>query len=191
RRAALVAFGGVEQAKEDCRASWGGRFLEVLAQDVRYGLRGLGRSPGFTAAVVVTLGLGIGANTAVFSLVNGVLLKPLPYGRGEQVVVLRQEDARSATGNLGFSPLEIRDYREMTKSFDGLVEYHSMDFTLLGGGEARRVRTGVVSAAFFDVLEVEPFLGRTFRARDEAPGADAVLLMSYAHSRPTGSDTCI
>jgi putative ABC transport system permease protein len=191
RRAALVSFGGVEQAKEGCRESWAGRFLEVLGQDVRYGLRGLRRSPGFTAAVVLTLGLGIGANTAVFSLINGVLLKPLPYARGDQVVVLRQPDARSGNTDLGFSPLEVRDFREMTRAFDGLVEYHSMDFTLLGDGEAMRVRTGVVSANFFDVLEVRPLLGRTFRADDETPSAEAVLLLSHDYWRTLGSDPAI
>jgi hypothetical protein len=142
RRAALVSFGGVDQAKEDCRESWAGRFLEVLGQDVRYGLRGLRRSPGFTAAVVVTLGLGIGANTAVFSLVNGVLLKPLPYARGEQLVVVRQPDTHAGQPDLGFSPLEVKDYRSMAQTLDGFVEYHSMVFTLLGGGDPRRVRGG-------------------------------------------------
>ncbi|HUG52601.1 MAG TPA: ABC transporter permease, partial [Vicinamibacteria bacterium] len=188
RRAALVSFGGLDQAKEGCRDSWTGRFLEVLGQDVRYGLRGLRRSPGFTAAVVLTLGLGIGANTAVFSLINGVLLKPLPYARGHQVVVLRQPDARSGSLDLGFSPLEVRDLREMTRAFDGLVEYHSMDFTLLGGGEAMRVRTGVVSASFFDVLEVRPLMGRTFRADDETEGAEPVLVLSHDYWRTLGSD---
>ena len=155
RRAALVSFGGLDQAKEDCRESWAGRFLEVLGQDVRYGLRGLRRSPGFTAAVVLTLGLGIGANTAVFSLVNGVLLKPLPYARGEQLVVVRQPDAHAGQPDLGFSPLEVKDYRNMARTLDGFVEYHSMDFTLLGSGDPRRVRAGVVSWNFFDVLEVQ------------------------------------
>ena len=145
RRAALVSFGGLDQAKEDCRESWAGRFLEVLGQDVRYGLRGLRRSPGFTAAVVLTLGLGIGANTAVFSLVNGVLLKPLPYARGEQLVVVRQPDTHAGQPDLGFSPLEVKDYRSMAPTLDGFVEYHSMDFTLLGSGEpAARARGGRV-----------------------------------------------
>jgi predicted permease len=188
RRAALVRFGGMEQAKERCRESWAGRFLEELGQDVRYGLRGLRRSPGFTAAVALTLGLGIGANTAVFSLVNGVLLKPLPYTRGDQVVVLRQPDTRSATPDLGFSVQEVRDYREMSRSFDSVVEYHSMDFTLLGGGDARRVTAGVVSANFFDVLEVAPLLGRNFRASDEEHGADAVLILSNDYWRTLGGD---
>ena len=191
RRAALVTFGGVDQAKEDCRESWAGRFLEVLGQDVRYGLRGLRRSPGFTAAVVVTLGLGIGANTAVFSLVNGVLLKPLPYARGEQLVVVRQPDTDAGQPDLGFSPLEVKDYRSMARTLDGFVEYHSMDFTLLGGGDPRRVRAGVVSWNFFDVLEVRPALGRSFRADDETEGADAVLILSHEYWRALGGDVSI
>jgi putative ABC transport system permease protein len=191
RRAALVSFGGLDQAKEDCRESWAGRFLEVLGQDVRYGLRGLRRSPGFTAAVVLTLGLGIGANTAVFSLVNGVLLKPLPYARGEQLVVVRQPDAHAGQPDLGFSPLEVKDYRTMAGTLDGFVEYHSMDFTLLGGGDPRRVRAGVVSWNFFDVLEVKPVLGRGFRADDETEGADAVLILSHEYWRELGGDASI
>ena len=191
RRAALVSFGGVDQAKEDCRESWAGRFLEVLGQDVRYGLRGLRRSPGFTAAVVVTLGLGIGANTAVFSLVNGVLLKPLPYARGEQLVVVRQPDTHAGQPDLGFSPLEVKDYRSMARTLDGFVEYHSMDFTLLGGGDPRRVRAGVVSWNFFDVLEVRPVLGRSFRSDDEMEGADAVLILSHEYWRELGGDASI
>ena len=81
-RAAVLAFGGVEGVKEECRESWGVRLLETLAQDFKYGARSLRRNPGFTAVVVLTLGLGIGANTAVFSVVRGVLLRPLPYARG-------------------------------------------------------------------------------------------------------------
>ena len=191
RRAALLSFGGEDQAKEDCRESWAGRFLEVLGQDVRYGLRGLRRSPGFTAAVVLTLGLGIGANTAVFSLVNGVLLKPLPYARGEQLVVVRQPDAHAGQPDLRFSPLEVKDYRTMARTLDGFVEYHSMDFTLLGGGDPRRVRAGVVSWNFFDVLEVRPVLGRSFRSDDEREGADAVLILSHEYWRELGGDASI
>ena len=188
RRAALLRLGGLEPSKEACRQSWPGRLWEDLGQDVRYGLRGLRRSPGFTAAVALTLGLGIGANTAVFSLVNGVLLKPLPYARGDQLVVLRQPDAHAGAADLGFSVPEVRDYRELSRAFDSVVEYHSMDFTLLGGGDARRVRTGVVSWNFFDVLEVKPLLGRSFRADDEQPGADAVLVLSNDYWRALGGD---
>jgi predicted permease len=179
RRQARRSFGGVEQVKEECRDAWGVRFLETLAQDLRYGARGLRRNPGFAAVVVLTLGLGIGANTAVFSVVRGALLKPLPYERGEQVVVVRQGTGSAAGQELGFSVKDVEDYRDLTRSLDGLVEYHSMNFMLLGGPEPQRVRTGVVSAGFFEILEVAPLLGRTFQPGEDAPGADPLLVLSH------------
>ena len=188
RRQALVALGGLEATKEDCRESWGVRTLETLAQDVRYGLRGLRRNPGYTAAVLLTLALGIGANTAVFSVVNAVLLRPLPYKRGDQVVLLRQPERVSGSADIGFSVPEVRDYREQTRTLDSVVEYHSMNFTLFGGTEPRRVRTGVVSANFFDVLEVTPILGRTFRPGEDEIGAEPVLVMSHEFWRSFGGD---
>jgi len=188
RRLALVDFGGVEAIKEDCRESWGTRALETLVQDVRYGLRNLRRNPGYAAAVLVTLALGIGANTAVFSVVNAVLMKPLPYARGDQIVVLRQPERASRTEDLGFAVQEVKDYRDQTKTLDSVVEYHSMIFTLFGGADPQRVRTGVVSANFFDVLETKPLLGRTFRAGEDAIGADPVLVLSHEFWRKTGSD---
>jgi putative ABC transport system permease protein len=191
RRAALLQFGGVEQVKEDVRDSWGVRALETLLQDVRYGLRNLRRSPGYTAAVLATLALGIGANTAVFSVVNAVLLKPLPYKRGDQVVVLRQPERVSASEDLGFSVQEVKDYREQTRTLDSVVEYHSMNFTLFGGSEPRRVRTGVVSANFFDVLEVAPVLGRAFRPGEDELGAEPVLVLSHEFWRSLGGDPSI
>src|SRR5260221_24069 len=164
RRTALLTFGGMDGVKEECRDTRGVRFLETLFQDLRYGARSLRKNPGFSAVVVLTLALGIGANTAVFSVVRGVLLRPLPYAQGEQLVALRQPDAKVGIEDIGFSVKEVQDYREQARSLDGLVEYHSMNFTLLGGQEPQRVQTGVVSAAFFDVLGVKPLLGRTFRA---------------------------
>ncbi|PYQ18782.1 MAG: hypothetical protein DMF79_14135 [Acidobacteria bacterium] len=180
-RAALVSFGGVDRVKEECRDSWGARFLETLAQDVRYGARNLRRNPGFTAVVVLTLGLGIGANTAVFSVVRGVLLRPLPYERGHEVVALRQAAPRAGIDDLGFSVKEVQDYREQSRTLEDVVEYHSMNFTLLGGIEPQRVRTGVVSARFFDLLGVKPLLGRTFRDGEDAIGAEPILVLSHAY----------
>jgi predicted permease len=188
RRVALIELGGLEPTREDCREAWGVRALETLVQDVRYGLRGLRRHPGYTAAVLVTLALGIGANTAVFSVVNAVLLKPLPYKRGEQVVLLRQPERTSASDDLGFSVAEVRDLRDQTRTLDSVVEYHSMNFTLFGGKEPRRVRSGVVSANFFDVLEVTPLLGRTFRAGEDEVGAEPVLVLSHGFWRSLGGD---
>ncbi len=188
RRAAVLAFGGLDGVKEECRDSWGARNAEMLAQDVAYGLRNLRRSPGYAAAVLATLALGIGANTAIFSVVNAVLLKPLPYERGDQVVVLRQPERSSGAADLGFSVQEVKDYREQTRSFDSIVEYHSMNFTLFGGAEPQRVRAGVVSASFFDVLQVQPLLGRSFRPGEDAMGAEAVLLLSHDYWRSLGGD---
>ena len=181
RRRAVLSFGGIDRVKEECRESWGVRFLETLAQDLRYGARNLRRNPGFTAVVALTLGLGIGANTAVFSVVRGVLLRPLPYARGQEVVALHQPAAKAGIQDLGFSVKEVQDYGALTPSLENVVEYHSMNFTLLGGPEPQRVRTGVVSAAFFRVLGVEPILGRTFRDGEDALGAEALLVLSHSY----------
>jgi putative ABC transport system permease protein len=179
RRAAAVSFGGLEPKKEDVRDSWGMRWLEGLGHDLRFGLRNLARHPGYTLVVVATLALGIGANASVFSVVRGVLLRPLPYERGEQVVLLRQSDPRAGIADIGFSVAEVEDYRLQNATLDSVVEYHSMNFTLLGGSEPQRVRTGVVSADFFRVLEVKPLLGRTFRPEEDAHDAEPVLVLSY------------
>jgi putative ABC transport system permease protein len=181
RRRAALSFGGVDRVKEECRESWGVRFLETLAQDLRYGARSLRRNPGFTAVVALTLGLGIGANTAVFSVVRGVLLRPLPYARGQEVVALHQPATQAGIQDLGFSVKEVRDYGALTPSLEDVVEYHSMNFTLLGGPEPQRVRTGVVSARFFRVLGVEPILGRTFRDGEDALGAEPLLVLSHSY----------
>ena len=157
--------------------------LETLIRDVRYGLRSLLRSPGYALMVVLTLGLGIGANTAIFSLVNGVLLRPLPYADGHALVLARQQAQRAGSANIPFSVKEIGDYREQLATLDGFVEYHGMSFTLLNRGEPDRVLTGVVSANFFDVLGVQPLYGRTFRDGDDDLGAEAVLVLSYPYWR--------
>ena len=155
--------------------------LETLIRDLRYGLRSLMRSPGYALMVVLTLGLGIGANTAIFSLVDGVLLRPLPYADGHELVLARQQAPRAGTANIPFSVKEISDYRAQLATLDGFVEYHGMSFTLLDRGEPDRVLTGVVSANFFDVLGVQPLHGRTFRGGDDDLGAEAVLVLSYPY----------
>jgi putative ABC transport system permease protein len=180
RRAARLELGGVEQVKEQVRDVRAGAWMETVLQDLRYGVRVLRHNPGFSLLVVLTLALGIGANTAIFSVVYGVLLRPLPYAHGGQLVVLHQR-ARALSGDIQFSYKELVDYREQTKTLDAVVEYHSMDFLLLGDDSAERVKTAVVSANFFDVLGVKPLLGRTFLASDESQNADAVLVLSYQY----------
>jgi putative ABC transport system permease protein len=153
------------------------RRLAQLVRDVRSGTRSLAKSPGFTLAIILTLGLGIGATTAIFSVIDAVLLKPLPYTNGARLVRLVQPGAE--TDNVGFSPLEVADLRAQTRALDAVVEYHGMQFTLLGGAEAQRVATGVVSWNFFDTFGVKPLLGRTFEESDENASAEPVLVLSY------------
>jgi predicted permease len=163
--------------------------MQTLWQDLQYGVRMLIKNPGFTIIAVLTLSLGIGANTAIFSVVNGVLLQPLPYRDGDQIVVLQQQAPLAGVANLPFSVKELADYRERSRALEDLVEYHTMSFILLGHGEPERVQTGVVSANFFDMLGVKPILGRTFRPGEDQPGAEPVLVLSHGYwQRSHGSD---
>ena len=158
-----------------------GAWFETVRQDLRFGWRMILRNPGFSALVVGTLALGIGANTAIFSVVYGVLLRPLPYLEGGNLVVLKQQATKANQDNIAFSPKEVFDYRDYNHTLQSVVEYHSMTFLLLGKDTAERVQTAVVSANFFDVLGVKPMLGRTFVASDENKDADAVLVLSHEY----------
>ena len=181
RTRALRNFGPMEKHKEETRDARGVSWLETLAQDLRYGVRTLLRTPGFALVAVLTLGLGIGANTAIFSLIDGVLLKPLPYANGSRLVLLQQASPGNGQANVGVSIKELYDYREKLASFDGLVEFHLMNFDLLNHGEPDRVDTGVVSANFFDVLGIRPAIGRTFVDADDDEGAPPVLVLSHSY----------
>jgi len=178
RREALRVFGPVAGVKDDVRDRWLSRFFEVALQDVRYGIRSLRRSPGFSLVIIMTMALGIGANTAIFSVVNGVLLRPLPYKGGDKLVELHQGTGADPAGEIGFSVKDIADYRT-ARSFSDVVEFHNMFFTLLGRSEPLRVSTGVVSANYFDVLGITALYGRTFVDADDKPGAPAVLVLTY------------
>jgi predicted permease len=181
RDAARQHFGSVALVMDDCRESWGMRAIDVVTQDVRFALRNLRKYPSYTAVVLLTLALGIGANTAIFSVVHAVLLRPLPYAHGDRLVEIRQLAPKVGVANAGVSVKETADYREQTSSLDAVVEYHQMSFNMLGRGEASRVQTGVVSTNFFDVLGVAPLLGRAFREDDDSMNAPAVLILSYAY----------
>ncbi len=181
RLAALRSFGGVERVKEGCRDVKRNRPLETLRQDVRFGVRVLLRNPGFTVLAVLTLALGIGANTAIFSVVYGVLLRPLPFEQGNRLIVLRQQAPLARVNDLNFSVKEIADYREQNQTLTDLAEHHSMAFTLFGGPEPERIQAAVVSANFFDLMGITPLLGRRFEPNDETHGAEAVLILSYQY----------
>jgi predicted permease len=160
-----------------------------LGRDVRYGARTLAHSPGYTVTAALILALGIGANTAMFSVIHGVLLAPLPFRHGDELVLLHQSAPESNRSDAGVSIPELQDYRARLESVRDLVEYHRMSFTLLDQGEPDRVDTGVVSANFFDVLGVHPVLGRSFVDADDDLGAPAVLLLSHEYwVRKFGAD---
>ncbi|NIR43317.1 MAG: ABC transporter permease [Gemmatimonadetes bacterium] len=186
-QAARAAFGDVDEIASECRQIRRRRALVLraadalrdLGQDLRFAVRSLRKSPGYTAAVLISLALGIGANTATFSLVNGVLIRPLPYEDGDRLVHLDQITGDSTPISAGFSPPEIEDYRRLDDSFQGMVEYHSMSFTLLGLERPKRVSTGVVSDNYFDLFGIEPLLGRTFLLGEDEIGADPVLVLSH------------
>ena len=154
---------------------------EMLQQDVGYALRTMRKNLGFTCLAVLTLALGIGANTAIFSVVHGVLLRPLPYPQGQQLVFLRQQAQKVGIDDTGFSVHEIEDYRQQNQSLAGLVEYHAMSFILYGHGDPDRVRTAVVSANYFDLFGVNPLMGRTFLPDDDKLGSPPVLVLSYEY----------
>ena len=174
-------FGNARLLQERSHEAWGWGWLEHLGQDIRYGLRMLRKNPGFTLVALLALGLGIGVNTALFSVVYGVLLKPLPFADGQQLVVLRQTFANAGPDNMGFSVKEIQDFRRQNQSMSQVEEYHSMSFILLDDREPIRVRTAVVSAHFFDMLGITPYLGRFFTDSDETKDSDAVLVLSYPY----------
>lgn len=162
---------------------------QILTSDCGYAFRMMRKNPGFTVVAILTLALGIGANTAIFSVVHSVLLRALPYPQGQQLIFIRQQEMKLGIPDMAFSVKEIEDYRAQNRTLSGLVEYHAMSFTLFGHGDPERVRTGVVSANYFDLFGVQPLLGRTFLPDDEKPGAPPVLLLSYEYWKNNfGSD---
>ena len=166
--------------------------MQTFLQDLRYATRTLGRAPAYTAIAVLTLALGIGANTAIFSVIHGVLLKDLPFANGARVVRLKQPVAAGQIDDAGFSVREIADLRSRSRSLQTIVEYHSMSFNMLRRGKPQRVQTGVVSANYLDALGVRPLLGRTFREGEDQAGATPVVVLSYRFWRERlGGDTTI
>lgn len=150
--------------------------MTTLAQDLKYGLRMLAKSPGFTAVAVLTLALGIGANTAIFSVVNGVLLNPLPYPEPDRLVALYSRTADSPRWSISYP--NFLDWVRNNRSFSALAGYRVDDFTLTGMGETERLETEMISASFFPILGVKPVIGRNFLPEEDQIGAARVVLIS-------------
>ena len=179
RRAARIALGGGEQIKEAVREQRGLPWLESFIADVRFGMRMLRKNPGFTAIAILTLALGIGANTAIFSIVNAVLLRPLPFPNSDQLVELWESDGqRGATDPVSYP--NFADWRAWNHSFSTMAAYTGGDYVLTGHGEPVHLEGVIASASLFQVLNIQPLLGRPFRPDEDFPhadnGADAIIL---------------
>ncbi len=192
RRKALLELGGVEQVKEEVRAIRVGRFLEDFAKDVRFALRTLAKSPGFTAVAVLTLSLGVGANTAIFSIVYDFIFSPRPYPHEAQVVQLYTQDKKHPSNFRPFSYPTYTDIRERSAAravFSGVLA-HNMAMVSLGEGEtSRRTFVAIVSSNYFRTLEVPLLRGRAFLPEEETPGsAVPVVIASHLYWKNTGFD---
>ncbi len=179
RRAALVEFGGVDQVKESVREVRVGHFLETLWQDLRHGARMLLKHKGFTSVAVLTLGLGIGANTAIFSVVNSVLLRPLPYKDSERIVRVWNTFPPRGLSQIPLSEPEFLEYRNRSQSFDHVAAFATGALTLTGAGEPEQVTTTWASADLFPVLGAAPILGRAFSAEEDRIGHHTVAVISH------------
>src|ERR1700716_1515497 len=174
RLAALKEFGNVTLTRDSMRGVWRHRWLdavEALGRDIRFALRSLLRAKGLTATVVVTLALGIGANAAIFSVVRGVLLRPLVNRDEDRLIYIRQSARGAGIDNAAFSVPEIQDLRERVKTLAAFGDFSTVDFTMVGLGEPRVVRAGVVGGSYFEVMGLRPVRGRLLDGTDDGPPA--------------------
>jgi predicted permease len=170
-------FGNVGLVKEVTREMWGWVWLEQLIQDLRYGLRSLRRAPGFTIIAVLTLGLGIGANTAIFSLVNAILLRQLPFKNPEQLVAV--DAKRTDPGKHPFTIPDFIDYRDQNQTLEQIAAFANWSAAVTGSGEAERVQGMRISANAFQLLGVEAIVGRALIPEDDTPGQQNVVALSH------------
>ena len=176
RRRAGLEFGGFEQVKEECRDARGVSFVETTIQDLRYGLRMLRKAPGFAAVAILTLALGIGANTAISSVVNAVLLRPLPYPDADRLVVVGE---RWMGGGGDLAPPDYLDIAAQNRAFEQMAAYKSGNFNLSAGPRPERVAGAVITTNTFSLLGVEPVLGRGFLQGDGGPGGHRTVVLGY------------
>ena len=177
QRAARRRFGDVTRLKERGHDERTMRLVEDVARDVRHAARGLWRSRGFSIAVILTLALGIGGNTAVFSIVDQLLLRPLPYPAGDQLVMVAE--SVGANSHADVSPANWLDWQRESRTFRGFAAWRSWSFTMTGAGEPQRVNAQQVSSEFFPLLGVAPLLGRTISVDDDRPKGPRVAVLSY------------
>jgi predicted permease len=191
RRQAGIAFGGFERAREQCYEQRPGVLLESILQDVRFALRWLARNPIFTIAVIATLALGIGATTAVFSVVDSVLLRPLPYPNSRRIVRIWNTFSPRGMTEIPLSEPEFLQYRQ-SESFAHVAAFSLGNVTLTGTGDPLRLVASWGTSELFSVLDTQPSLGRVFSAQEQQPGHIQVVVLSYRLWRERfGSDSRI
>ena len=179
--AARRSFGGVTQTKEAYRDQRGLPIVETIIQDIRYGSRLLRRSPGFTAVALITLALCIGANTAIFSVVSGILLRPLPYPEPDRLVWFVQSYAQRGLSPWTMSQMNFATYREQSNSFERMAAIATGGgANLTGVGDPERIAIANVTSGFFEVFKVDPLFGRTFQIEEETPGKNNVCVLSHS-----------
>jgi predicted permease len=178
RYAAMRTFGNVTIVKEEAREIWSSVWLEQVLADTRFGLRMLRKNPGFAAVAALTLALGIGANTAVFSVVYAVLLRPLPYKDPASLVVLNETTPR--VGTVSVSYLNFLDWRDQSHAFSQMAAVRGVDFNLAGVSQPENISGDAVSPNFLSMMGIRPFLGRDFGASEEKAGTPPVILLSYS-----------
>ncbi|MBZ5495583.1 MAG: ABC transporter permease [Acidobacteriia bacterium] len=183
RRQALIAIGGMDQTKEACREASGIRWIDEFHRDLAFGVRILRKKPGFAAMVVMVLALGIGANTAFFSILNALYFKPLPYPDSDRLVLLGEALAPlSPSGPVARSSYAtFVDWSRHNQVFEGLAAYQTKELNVAGGDEARRIKGDRVSSDYFRLFRIQPGLGRTFLSEDFAPERHPVAILSYRY----------
>jgi predicted permease len=179
RYAARRAFGNTALVKEEVRQVWGFIRLEQIAQDVRYAFRSMRKSPGFAVTAILSLALGIGANTAIFTVVNAVLLKPLPFPQPGRLVQIWESLPSRGYFNNVVNPFNFLDWRERTRSFEDMAAVDGLTTNLTGRGDPLALAGRQVSPQYFSILGIAPALGRAFTPEEGQPGHDRVVILSY------------
>src|SRR5580704_14896562 len=151
----------------------------TFLNDLKFAIRSLGRSKGLAATVILTLALGIGANSAIFTLVRGVLLRPLVNRDEDRLIYIRQSARGIGVENAAFSVPEIQDLKDSVKTISEFGDFSTVGFTMVGLGEPQEVRAGVVGGSFFEVMGLHPVLGRLIDMRDDGPKAAGVVVLTY------------
>ncbi|HKE23204.1 MAG TPA: ABC transporter permease, partial [Bryobacteraceae bacterium] len=179
-REMALEIGSLQAVKENVREARMGWTLETIWRDVRYSGRALRKAPGFTAASIVILSLGIGANTAVFSIFSAALLRPLPYAGEDRIVAISEKRLREDSARSPVSVADFLDWRNLTKNLESIALYDSTRQTITSGDQVELAPSARVTAGFFEALGVQPLFGRTFGVADENPGGRRVAILSYS-----------